>query len=99
VSDPSKTPSKSVSLKAGTDAHKWNGIFSIYDRSGKENLLAKAVLRMRANEKKPAKLSPTTIRASRFENGRKTETNYWLETGHFVVSSGEVSVIEQILRA
>src|SRR5882672_2557271 len=99
VSDPSKTPSKSVSLKAGTDAHKWNGIFSIYDRSGKENLLAKAVLRMRANEKEPAKLSPTTIAglpALKMEG--KTETNYWLETGHFVVSSGEVSVIEQILR-
>jgi len=71
VSDPSKTPSKSVSLKAGTDAHKWNGIFSIYDRSGKENLLAKAVLRMRANEKNLQNYPDDHRGASRFENGRK----------------------------
>lgn len=99
VSDPSKKESKSVSLKAEADAHKWNGLFFIYDRSGKENLLAKAVLRMRANEKEPAKLTPATIAglpAMKMEG--KTATSYWLETGKYVVSSGEISVVEQILR-
>ncbi|HWZ99531.1 MAG TPA: hypothetical protein VN025_17370 [Candidatus Dormibacteraeota bacterium] len=108
VSDPAKDKPKSVSLIAPgaakavppktDDAHKWNGFFFIYDRTGKEALLAKALLRFRAAEQFPPKLTPTMIAgvpAMKVEH--KSETEYWVENGKYVVTSGEVSVIEQIL--
>ncbi|MBS1839986.1 MAG: hypothetical protein JSS69_07020 [Acidobacteria bacterium] len=99
VSDPSQASSNSVSLKTDASAHKWNGIFFIYDRSGKEALLAKAVLRMRAADKEPATLSPITIAGiPAMKLTGKGGTNYWVESGKYVVSSGELSVVEQILR-
>jgi hypothetical protein len=99
VGDPSKNSSNSASPKPGTDAHKWNGIFFIYDRSGKEALFAKAVLRMRAIEKEPATLTPTVIAGvPAMKMTRKNETDYWVETREYVVSSGEISVVEQILK-
>src|SRR5713101_2468794 len=39
----------------------WNGIFFVYDRTGKEALLSKAVLRMRAEEKELPRLSQVAI--------------------------------------
>jgi hypothetical protein len=109
VSDPATDKPKSVSLRAPSaadsaspksdSAHKWNGFFFIYDRTGKEALLAKALLRIRAAQKDPPKLTPTTIAgvpAMKVEH--KTETDYWVEIGRYAISSGEPSVVEQILR-
>jgi len=99
VGDPSKNPSTPASPNAPADAHKWNGIFFIYDRSGKEALLAKAVLRLRAAEKEPATLTPTIIAGvPAMKMTHKSGSDYWVETGKYVVSSGEISVVEQILK-
>lgn len=98
VSDPATDKPKSVSPKSDSE-HKWNGFFFIYDRTGKEALLAKALLRIRAAQKDPPKLTPTTIAgvpAMKVEH--KTETDYWVEIGKYTISSGEPSVVEQILR-
>src|SRR5260370_1937931 len=41
----------------------WNGMFFVYDRAGKEVLLSKAILRMRAGGKEVPLLSQVTIGA------------------------------------
>src|SRR5882724_4243811 len=39
----------------------WNGMFFVYDRTGKESLIAKAILRMRAQAKEAPVLTPLMI--------------------------------------
>jgi hypothetical protein len=76
----------------------WNGVFFIYDRSGKETLLAKALLRMRAQQKEIPKLTPLTIAGvSALKVETKSDTTYWAETGNFAVSAKERSVFVEIL--
>jgi hypothetical protein len=76
----------------------WNGMFFVYDRSGKEALLAKAILGIRANEKEPAQLSQVMIGgASVLKSQGKGGTTYWAEQGKYAVSAGERSVMEEIL--
>jgi len=103
VSDPAKnnslSASSSDSAKKPDSAHKWNGFYFIYDRTGKEALLAKALLRFRAQEKFPSKISPITIAgipAQKVEH-KSGETEYWVESGKYVITSGEISVVQQIL--
>jgi hypothetical protein len=83
---------------SGGPAQKWNGLFFIYNRAGKEALLSKAVLKMRSDEKELPKLSQTTIAgipALRVE--RKTGTTFWIEHGKYAASANDSSVLEQIL--
>ena len=101
VSDPAKNNSASASdsAKKPDTAHKWNGFYFIYDRTGKEALLAKALLRIRAQEKFPPKISPTTIAgipAQKIEH-KSGETDYWVESGKYVITSEELSVVQQLL--
>ncbi len=103
VSDPAKNNSASASAadsaKKPDAAHKWNGFYFIYDRTGKEALLAKALLRFRAQQKFPPKLSPITIAgvpAQKMEY-KSGETDYWVENGKYVITSGEISVVQQLL--
>jgi hypothetical protein len=81
-----------------TGAPAWQGLFFVYDRTGKEALLSKAVLRMRASNSDIPKISEVTIAgvpALKIE--RKSGVNYWAETGKFAVSAQEKSVFELIL--
>jgi hypothetical protein len=76
----------------------WNGMFFAYDRTGKEELLSKAILRLRADEKEPPRLSQVAIggvQVLRVE--RKSGATYWAEHGKYAVSTGERSVMEDIL--
>lgn len=78
----------------------WNGVFFIYDRSGKEELLSKAVLRMRREEADIPKLTNLTIAgvpALKIE--RKSGVTYWAEFGKNAVAAQELSVFEDILEA
>jgi hypothetical protein len=77
----------------------WNGMFLVFDRSGKEELLSKAVLRMRANGNEIPTLTEITVsgvKALKVE--RKSGTNYWAETGKYAVSATEPAVFEEILK-
>ena len=103
VSDPAKNSfaknSAADSAKKPDAAHKWNGFYFIYDRTGKEALLAKAILRFRAQEKFPPKSSPVTIAgvpAQKLEH-KSGDTEYWVESGKYVITSGEISVVQQLL--
>jgi hypothetical protein len=76
----------------------WNGVFFIYDRLGKEELLSKAVLRMRGAEKDIPKLSNVTLAGvSTLKVERKTGTTYWAEFGKYAVSASEQGVFEEIV--
>jgi hypothetical protein len=77
----------------------WNGMFFVYDRTGKELVLAKAVLRMRAQQKEAPQVSQVTIGdAPALKIEGKTSATYWAEHGKYAVSASERSVMEDVLR-
>jgi hypothetical protein len=87
AAEPSKTPT-----------HTWTGTFFVYDRTGKEALLTKAVLRLRAQEKDVPQISQISISGAQvLKVERKTGITYWTETGKYAVSSNERSVLEEVL--
>jgi hypothetical protein len=76
----------------------WNGMFFVYDRTGKELLLSKAILRMRAGGKEVPLLSQVTIGGVQVLKAQgKNGVSYWAEHGKYAVSAGERSVMEEIL--
>ncbi len=94
----SATPPKTPAGPTMASADRWNGLFFLYNRTGKEALLSKAVLRMRNNEKDLPQLSQTTIAGiPALKVQRKTETTYWVEHGKYAASANDPAVLEQIL--
>jgi len=88
----------SAAKTPATGAPAWQGFFFVYDRTGKEALLSKAVLRMRGSDSDIPKISEVTVAgvpALKIE--RKSAVSYWAETGKFAVSAQEKSVFEVIL--
>ena len=94
---PEGTAPKTAAPAAAPPA--WDGTFLVYDRSGKEALLSKAVLRMRAAGTDIPKLTELTIAGvPSLKIERKSGTTYWAETGKFAVSAAEPSVFEEVLK-
>ncbi len=76
----------------------WNGMFFVYDRSGKEMLLTKAIVLMRASAKEPPRLSEVTIGGVQvLKDEGKSGTSYWAEHGKYAVLAGERTVMEDLL--
>src|SRR5437016_4182513 len=76
----------------------WNGMFFVYDRAGKEMLLTKAILRMRAEEKEAPRLSQVAIAGVQvLKVEGKSGATYWAEHGKYAVSAGEKLVMEDLL--
>jgi hypothetical protein len=98
LSDPHK---KGYVVSASPSSAKitpWNGLFFIYDRTGKEAILSKAVLGLRASEKEPPQISQVTIAGvSAMKVQRATSVTYWVETGKYAISAGDAGVLEEIL--
>jgi hypothetical protein len=91
-----KPDTKSASAKS-TD-RPWRGIFFVYDRAGKELLLAKTILRLRSQEKEPPQVSSITVAgAPALKIARKDDVTYWAEHGKYAVGSAELTVFEEIL--
>jgi hypothetical protein len=81
-----------------TPAPSWHGVFFIYDRSGKEELLSKTVMHLRSAEKDIPKLSELTVAGvSSLKIERTSGTTYWAEFAKYAVSANELSVFEEIL--
>src|SRR6516164_3003088 len=79
-------------------APSWNGVFFIYDRGGKEDLLRKAVLRIRGSETEIPKLTQITVAGvSALKVERQTGITYWAENGKYAASANELPVFEEIL--
>jgi hypothetical protein len=80
------------------DKTTWNGMFFIYDRTGKEELLSKAVVRLRSAETDIPKLTPLSVAGvSALKVERKSGTTYWAEFSKYAVSAQEQSIFEEIL--
>jgi hypothetical protein len=76
----------------------WNGFFFVYDRTGKESLLSKAVLRMHGQEKTAPKISTINIAGvPALKVERATNVTYWVEHGKYAASASELKVLEEIL--
>src|SRR6185437_3841406 len=91
-----KPESRAANAKA--NERPWNGMFFVYDRTGKELLLAKTVLRLRTQEKEPPQISTVTVAgAPALKIERKDSVTYWTERGKYAVGSSELGVFEEIL--
>ena len=94
----SAAPAKPANPDSTKVAPAWNGLFFVYDRSGKEELLTKTVLRLRSADQQIPTLTPLTVAGvSALKIERKSGVNYWAETGKFAVSASELPVFEEIL--
>lgn len=91
-------PPASNTSRDTKDKTTWNGMFFIYDRTGKEELLSKAVVRLRSAETDIPKLTPLTVAGvSALKVERKSGTTYWAEFSKYAVSAQEQPVFEEIL--
>ena len=97
LSKPEAKTTTSAAPPKPTD-HTYNGLFFVYDRTGKEALLSKAVVRMRGQEKELPQISQITVAGvPTLKVERKTSTTYWVEHGKYAASANERSVLEDIL--
>src|SRR6266436_5022256 len=91
-----KPETKSAAAKSAE--HPWNSMFFVYDRTGKELLLAKTILRFRSQEKEPPQVSTITVAgAPALKLARKNDVTYWTERGKYAVGSADLTVFEEIL--
>ena len=98
VSAPARRNLSNGAAVADAKAPAWNGMFFVYDRSGKEMLLTKAMLLMRASSKEPLQISQVTIAGVQvIKSEGKGSTSYWAEHGKYAVLAGERSVMEDLL--
>ena len=98
VSAPARRNLSNGAAVPDAKAPAWNGLFFVYDRSGKEMLLTKAILLMRASAKEPPQLSQVTIGGVQvLKDESKGGTSYWAEHGKYAVLAGERTVMEDLL--
>src|SRR5258708_5603135 len=98
VSEPKGRAVANAAAAAEAKLPAWNGMFFVYDRRGKELMLAKAVLRLRAAEKEAPVLSQVSIGGVLvLKSEGKSGTSYWAEHGKYAVGAGERAVMEDIL--
>src|ERR1700726_1454141 len=91
-----KPEAKAAAAKSAD--HPWNGMFFVYDRSGKETLLDQTILRFHAQEKEPPQISSITVAgAPALKIARKTDVTYWTERGKYAVGASDLTVFEEIL--
>jgi hypothetical protein len=91
-----KPETKSAATKSD---HPFNGMFFVYDRTGKELLLAKTILRFRSQEKEPPQVSTITVAgAPALKLARKNnDVTYWTERGKYAVGCADLTNFEEIL--
>jgi hypothetical protein len=98
VNEPEKRKAANAAVAADAKAAGWNGMFFVYDRTGKEVVLAKAMVRLRAEEKEAPVLSQVIIGGVQVLKAEgKSGATYWAEYGKYAVGAGERSVMEEIL--
>ena len=98
LSDPQKKRAEASDDSSAAKTTAWNGIFFVYDRTGKEAILSKAVLSLRSSEKEVPQVSQMTIAGVPvLKVQRKTGVTYWVEHGKYAVSANQPAVLEEIL--
>ncbi len=95
IEEPS--PAKVSKGATVTAAHKWEGAFLVYDRTGKDVTLAKLLARTRGDEKDPPKISSESVAGiPAIKVERTSGVSYWAESGKYTFSASEPAVFEQI---
>ena len=92
-------PNQVQSSEAGRQSQKnsWNGMFLVYDHTGKEAALARLLLQTRMNEKDPPKISAATIAGiSTIKIERKDGATFWADDGKYTLAASEPAVFEKI---
>ena len=98
VSEPKGRAVSNAAAAADSKLPAWNGMFFVYDRTGKELLLAKTMLRLRAADKEAPVLTQVTIGGVQaLKSEGKGGVSYWAEHGKYAVGAGERWVMEDIL--
>jgi hypothetical protein len=98
LSEPTRRNLSNGAAVADAETPAWNGMYFVYDRTGKEMLLTKAILRMRAEEKEAPRLSQVAIGGVQvLKVEGKSGATYWAEHGKYAVSAGEKFVMEDLL--
>jgi hypothetical protein len=98
VSEPVRRTLSNGTVAADTRNPAWKGMFFVYDRTGKEELLSKAILRLRTEEMEAPQLSQITIGGVQVLKAEgKNGVSYWAEHGKYAVSASERFVMEDIL--
>ena len=96
LSDPQKK--RAEASDDSSAARTWNGMFFVYDRTGREAILSKAVLSLRSSEKETPQVSQITVAGVPvLKVQRKTGVTYWMEHGKYAASANEPAVLEEIL--
>jgi hypothetical protein len=98
VSEPRGRAVSNAAVPADAKLPAWNGMFFVYDRTGKELLLAKTMLRLRTADKDAPVLSKVTIGGVEvLKSQGKGGVSYWAERGKYAIAAGERAVMEDIL--
>ncbi len=98
ISEPARRSVSNSAASADAKPPAWNGMFFVYDRTGKEALLTKAVVRLRAEEKELPRLSQIVIGdVPVLKVERKSGVTYWAEHGKYAISASERPVMEELL--
>ena len=98
MSEPVRRTLSNGAVAPDTRSPAWNGMFFVYDRAGKEELLSKAILRLRKENTEAPQLSQITIGDVQVLKAEgKNGVSYWAEHGKYAVSAGERFVMEDIL--
>jgi hypothetical protein len=98
IRQPQSHPAAKTPASSTAPAPTWNGGYLIYDRTGKEALLSKAVLQLRSAETDVPKLTQLTVAGvPSLKVEGKSGTTYWAEFGKYAVSANELPVFEEIL--
>ena len=98
LKEPAKHAASNAAAPANVKAPAWNGMFFVYDRTGKEALIAKAILRLRAQQKEMPQISQITLAGVPVLKAEsKNGVTYWADAGKYAVSAGEGTVMEEIL--
>jgi hypothetical protein len=98
LSEPAKHAAANAAAAKEAKLTPWNGMFFVYDRTGKEALLTKAILRVRAQQKDVSNLSQVTLGGvAVLKSEGKSGVTYWAEHGKYAVSASERGVMEEIL--
>jgi hypothetical protein len=97
LSEPGKRSASNGAASANAKPA-WNGMFFVYDLTGKEALLSKAILGLQAQEKEAPRVSQVTVGGvAVFKAEGKNGVTYWGNHGKYGVVAGERSVMEDIL--
>jgi hypothetical protein len=98
LSEPTKHAPTNPAASKEAKLTPWNGMFFVYDRTGKEALLTKAILRVRAQQKDVPTLSQVTLGGvAVLKSEGKNGATYWAEHGKYAVSARARAVMEEIL--